>query len=203
MAETPCIRWTRSEAEEAGTLRGIGAEVVLKCRPPHMRRSTSGNALSPLIHRRMRHRQLDTATARCEKRSRQSRTAAPRRRSAAHAALCRRQPGKPRARRATHRPAAGHAPPDCNRWHDRRRSRALGETGSDPHGYQSAGYQRIEALKILRGDPATAHIPVVALSANAVPRDVQKGLEADFFRYLTKPIKVAEFMETLSAALDF
>jgi len=65
------------------------------------------------------------------------------------------------------------------------------------------GISGIEALKLLRGDPATAHIPVVALSANAVPRDVQKGLDAGFFRYLTKPIKVAEFMETLSAALDF
>ena len=65
------------------------------------------------------------------------------------------------------------------------------------------GISGIDALKILRGDPATAHIPVVALSANAVPRDVQKGLEAGFFRYLTKPIKVVEFMDTLSAALDF
>jgi CheY-like chemotaxis protein len=65
------------------------------------------------------------------------------------------------------------------------------------------GISGIEALKILRGDPATAHIPVVALSANAVPRDVQKGLEAGFFRYLTKPIKVTEFMDTLNAALDF
>jgi CheY-like chemotaxis protein/two-component sensor histidine kinase len=65
------------------------------------------------------------------------------------------------------------------------------------------GISGIEALKILRSDPATAHIPVVALSANAVPRDVQKGLEAGFFRYLTKPIKVTEFMDTLNAALDF
>jgi PAS domain S-box-containing protein len=65
------------------------------------------------------------------------------------------------------------------------------------------GISGIEALKILRADPATAHIPVVALSANAVPRDVQKGLDAGFFRYLTKPIKVAEFMETLNAALEF
>jgi len=65
------------------------------------------------------------------------------------------------------------------------------------------GISGIEALKILRGDPATAHIPVVALSANAVPHDVEKGLEAGFFRYLTKPIKVAEFMDTLSEALDF
>src|ERR1019366_5482031 len=65
------------------------------------------------------------------------------------------------------------------------------------------GISGIEALKILREDPATARIPVVALSANAMPRDVEKGLEAGFFRYLTKPIKVNEFMETLEVALAF
>ena len=59
------------------------------------------------------------------------------------------------------------------------------------------GISGIEALKILREDPATAHIPVVALSANAMPRDIEKGLEAGFFRYLTKPIKVNEFMDAL------
>src|SRR5450830_139048 len=57
------------------------------------------------------------------------------------------------------------------------------------------------ALHILRDDPLTSHIPVMALSANAVPRDIEKGLEAGFFRYLTKPIKVAEFMDALDVAL--
>ena len=61
----------------------------------------------------------------------------------------------------------------------------------------------IEAMKILREDPVTAHIPIVALSANAMPRDIEKGLEAGFFRYLTKPIKVNEFMDTLRMALEF
>ncbi|MGD0774182.1 MAG: PAS domain S-box protein [Candidatus Solibacter sp.] len=65
------------------------------------------------------------------------------------------------------------------------------------------GISGIEALRILREDPATAHIPVVALSANAMPRDVEKGLQAGFFRYLTKPIKVNEFMQTLDVALEF
>jgi CheY-like chemotaxis protein len=65
------------------------------------------------------------------------------------------------------------------------------------------GISGIEALKILREDPATAHIPVLALSANAMPRDIEKGLEAGFFSYLTKPIKVMEFMETLDTAFDF
>jgi CheY-like chemotaxis protein len=65
------------------------------------------------------------------------------------------------------------------------------------------GISGIEALRILREDPATAHIPVVALSANAMPRDIEKGLQAGFFRYLTKPIKVNEFMQTLDVALEF
>ncbi len=65
------------------------------------------------------------------------------------------------------------------------------------------GVSGIEALKILREDPATSHIPVVALSANAMPRDIEKGLLAGFFRYLTKPIKVQEFMDTLDVALEF
>ncbi len=64
------------------------------------------------------------------------------------------------------------------------------------------GISGYEALKILREEPATAHIPVVAISANAMPRDIEKGLEAGFFRYLTKPIKVNDFMDTLNAALD-
>ena len=64
------------------------------------------------------------------------------------------------------------------------------------------GVSGTKALKILREDPATAHIPVVALSANAMPRDIEKGLEAGFFRYLTKPIKIKELMDTLNAALE-
>jgi PAS domain S-box-containing protein len=65
------------------------------------------------------------------------------------------------------------------------------------------GISGINALKILREDPTTAHIPVLALSANALPLDIKKGLEAGFFRYLTKPIKVSEFMDALNVALAF
>ena len=43
----------------------------------------------------------------------------------------------------------------------------------------------------------------MALSANAIPRDIDKGLVAGFFRYQTKPIKINEFMEALDAMLDF
>ena len=64
------------------------------------------------------------------------------------------------------------------------------------------GISGLEALGLLHADPATTHIPVMALSANAMPRDVEKGLEAGFFRYLTKPIKIAEFMLALDQGLE-
>ena len=63
------------------------------------------------------------------------------------------------------------------------------------------GMSGIAAMKILREDPSTEHIPIIALSANAVPRDIEKALEAGFFNYLTKPIKVDKFMDALDAAL--
>jgi len=60
-----------------------------------------------------------------------------------------------------------------------------------------------EALNILRSEPATAKIPVIAVSASAMPLDVERGLKAGFFRYLTKPIKVTMFMEAMDEALIF
>jgi len=65
------------------------------------------------------------------------------------------------------------------------------------------GMSGFDALKILREDTSTAHIPVLALSANAIPHDIEKGLEAGFFHYLTKPIKVHEFMAALDVALQY
>ena len=65
------------------------------------------------------------------------------------------------------------------------------------------GMSGIDAMKCLRADPATAQIPIIALSANAVPRDIEKALEAGFFNYLTKPIKVNQFMAALDVALKY
>ena len=65
------------------------------------------------------------------------------------------------------------------------------------------GLSGIQALRILAEDPTTAHIPVVGLSAYAMHSEIEKGLAAGFFRYLTKPFKVNEFMETLDVALQF
>ena len=65
------------------------------------------------------------------------------------------------------------------------------------------GINGFETLKLLQSDPATAHIPALAISANAMPSDFKKGQEAGFFRYLTKPIMVDELMGALSTALEF
>jgi PAS domain S-box-containing protein len=64
------------------------------------------------------------------------------------------------------------------------------------------GINGITALRMLAESAQTARIPVVALSANAMVHDIEKGLRAGFFRYMTKPIKVGEFMDTLDAALE-
>jgi PAS domain S-box-containing protein len=64
------------------------------------------------------------------------------------------------------------------------------------------GMSGFSALRLLQGDAGTAHIPVMALSANAMPRDIVRGIEAGFFRYLTKPIRVPEFMAALDEALE-
>jgi CheY-like chemotaxis protein len=65
------------------------------------------------------------------------------------------------------------------------------------------GISGVEAMKALRADPLTAHIPVIALSANALASDIDKAIKAGFFNYLTKPIKVNAFMDALDAALTF
>jgi CheY-like chemotaxis protein len=65
------------------------------------------------------------------------------------------------------------------------------------------GISGLEVMKILHHHETTDHIPIVALSANAMLSDIEKGLEAGFFRYLTKPIKINEFMNALDDALMY
>ncbi len=64
------------------------------------------------------------------------------------------------------------------------------------------GLNGFQVLNILRQDTLTARIPVLAISANATPSDIRKGLDAGFLRYLTKPIDVHLFMEAVDLALD-
>ena len=63
------------------------------------------------------------------------------------------------------------------------------------------GISGIEAMKILHNDQATTHIPIIALSANAMLQDIELGQQAGFFSYLTKPIKINEFMIALNNAM--
>jgi signal transduction histidine kinase/CheY-like chemotaxis protein len=59
----------------------------------------------------------------------------------------------------------------------------------------------IETMNLLREDSATKHIPIIALSANAMPGDIYVGLEAGFSSYITKPIKNSDLLEALDAAI--
>ncbi len=65
------------------------------------------------------------------------------------------------------------------------------------------GISGIEAMKILHANPVTSSIPVIAVSANAMPHDIKRGLNEGFYRYITKPIKVNEFMTMLDEVLEY
>lgn len=58
-----------------------------------------------------------------------------------------------------------------------------------------------DVLKRLQAIPATAKIPVMALSADAYFRQIQQGIAAGFCQYLTKPFKIAELMDALDMCL--
>lgn len=58
-----------------------------------------------------------------------------------------------------------------------------------------------DVLKYLRSIPATAHIPAMALSADAYFHQIEQGIAAGFCQYLTKPFKIAELMDALDMCL--
>ena len=63
------------------------------------------------------------------------------------------------------------------------------------------GMSGFDALKRLKEWPETRHIPVIALSAAALTRDTSRALDAGFYRYLTKPVRVAELTRVLEEIL--
>jgi len=65
------------------------------------------------------------------------------------------------------------------------------------------GMNGLEAFVLLRNNPATAHIPVIALSSNAYKLEIKHCLEAGFFSYITKPFNIVELMAAIDAALDY
>ncbi len=64
------------------------------------------------------------------------------------------------------------------------------------------GMNGFEALRRLRDNPATRDVPVVAISANAMERDIKKGLAAGFTDYLTKPLDIPKLLALLDTLLD-
>src|SRR5262245_54944024 len=58
------------------------------------------------------------------------------------------------------------------------------------------GINGIEALKLLRAEPATAAIPIVAVTASVMQQDRQMIMNAGFDAYVRKPISLKEFLET-------
>lgn len=63
------------------------------------------------------------------------------------------------------------------------------------------GMDGYEALSVLKNDPATRSIPVIALSANAMAYDVERGRREGFFEYLTKPVDIDRLIQVLNKAL--
>ena len=61
------------------------------------------------------------------------------------------------------------------------------------------GMSGIDAMARLRANPDTREIPVIGLSANAMPNDIKHGLAAGFCRYLTKPIRIGEILDAIDA----
>lgn len=63
------------------------------------------------------------------------------------------------------------------------------------------GMSGLDALRVLRADEKTKSIPIIALTAAASERDKQRGMQAGFYRYLTKPVNVVEFVNALQGLL--
>ncbi len=58
-----------------------------------------------------------------------------------------------------------------------------------------------EILKVIRANPENPDIPVIAISANATEHDIKEGLRAGFDEYITKPINIINFMNTINSFL--
>lgn len=64
------------------------------------------------------------------------------------------------------------------------------------------GIDGYEVLKRLRQQETTRHIPVIAISANAMPCDIKKGMNAGFNNYITKPIDITIFLQAIEKILS-
>jgi two-component system cell cycle response regulator DivK len=67
---------------------------------------------------------------------------------------------------------------------------------------QMPGMDGIEAMRILKGDPRTEKIPLIALTACAMKGDRERLLEAGFDSYIEKPIDYLSFLEQVARIVD-
>jgi two-component system cell cycle response regulator DivK len=67
---------------------------------------------------------------------------------------------------------------------------------------QLPGMNGIDAIGVLRADPGTAAIPVVAVTASVMPQDRNKITEAGFNAYVGKPINLKDFLDTVRNMLE-
>lgn len=63
------------------------------------------------------------------------------------------------------------------------------------------GMDGYEALKLLKADAKTAHVPVIALTASAMQGDVERGLAAGFDAYVTKPVDIRTIFDIIDGIL--
>lgn len=68
--------------------------------------------------------------------------------------------------------------------------------------YQMPGIDGIEAFRRIRGDAGTAHIPIVAVTASAMPEEAKKMKDAGFDGFQTKPLNIKEFTQAVAAILS-
>ncbi len=64
------------------------------------------------------------------------------------------------------------------------------------------GMDGLEAARLLKSDPGTASIPIVAITAHAMPEDEARILEAGCQAYLPKPLHFAEFVSVVKGLLS-
>ena len=67
---------------------------------------------------------------------------------------------------------------------------------------QLPGMNGIEARKVLRADPSTARIPVIAVTASVMQQDRAMIMDAGFDAYVSKPISLKEFLDTVRTLLE-
>ena len=68
--------------------------------------------------------------------------------------------------------------------------------------YQLPGIDGIEAFQRIRGDASTAHIPMIAVTASAMPEEAKKMKDAGFDGFQTKPINVKDFVQAVASVIS-